>query len=56
MRKINEQDFVDFTIVGNGWSLTVATLKSALAQWKDIPHGTLYGNKPNGYQSVIDSR
>lgn len=56
MRKINENDFVDFTIVGNGWSLTVSTLKRALAQWVDVQHGTLYGNKPNGDKSVIDSR
>ena len=56
MRKINEDDFVSYTIAGNGWNVTVPTLKKALKQWDEIPHGTLYGNKPNGDRAVIDSR
>lgn len=56
MRKINEDDFVSYTIAGNGWTVTVPTLKKALKQWDEIPHGTLYGNKPNGDRAVIDSR
>lgn len=56
MRKINEDDFVSYTIAGNGWKVTVPTLKKALKQWDEIPHGTLYGNKPNGDCAVIDSR
>ena len=34
MRKINENDYVDFTIAGPGWSLTVATFKRRLANGK----------------------
>lgn len=56
MRKINENDFVDYTISGNGWNFTVTKFQDALKQWKDIAHGTLYGNKPNGDRAVIDSR
>ena len=56
MRKINEDDFVSYTIAGNGWNVTVPTFKKALKQWDEIPHGTLYGNKPNGDRAVIDSR
>ena len=56
MRKINENDFVSYTIVGNGWSFNTATLTKALKQWDEISRGTLYGNKPNGDRAVIDSR
>ena len=58
MRKINENDYVDFTIAGPGWSLTVSTFKKALGEWKDIQcHGcTLYGNKPDGTRAIIDSQ
>lgn len=58
MRKINENDYVDFTIVGPGWSLTVSTFKKALGEWANIrmPGCTLYGNKPNGTRAIIDSK
>ena len=56
MRKINENDYVDFTITGTGWSLTVATFKKAVGEWKDINRVgcTLYGNKPDGTRAIID--
>lgn len=58
MRKINENDYVDFTIAGPGWSLTVSTLKKALNKWDDIQRSgcTLYGNKPDGTRAIIDSK
>lgn len=58
MRKINENDYVDFTIAGPGWSLTVSTFKNALREWKDITRAgcTLYGNRRNGTRSIIDSK
>ena len=56
MRKINEKDFVDYTIAGAGWSLTVSSFKNALKQWNDVPAGTLYGNKPNGDKAIIDTK
>ena len=58
MRKINENDYVDFTIAGPGWSLTVSTFKKALGEWKDIQRAgcTLYGNKPDGTRAIIDSK
>ena len=56
MRKINEDDFVSYTIIGSGCTVTVPTLKKALKQWDEIKRGTLYGNKPNGDRAVIDSR
>lgn len=58
MRKINENDYVNFTIVGPGWSLTVADFETALGEWKDITKSgcTLYGNKPDGMRAIIDSK
>lgn len=59
MRKINENDYVSYTIAGNGWSLTVSTFKRALGEWNNIPAGRgniLYGNKPNGTRAIIDSK
>lgn len=57
MRKINENDYVDFTIAGNGWTLTVSTFKNALREWNNIDGSgcTLYGNRPNGTRAIIDS-
>lgn len=56
MRKINENDFVDYTIVGNGWSLTVNTFNKALREWNNLQSGTLYGNKPDGTRAIIDEK
>lgn len=58
MRKINENDYVDFTIAGNGWTLTVSTFKNALREWNNIASSgcTLYGNRPNGTRAIIDSK
>lgn len=58
MRKINENDYVDFTIAGNGWTLTVSTFKNALREWNNIAGSgcTLYGNRPNGTLAIIDSK
>ena len=55
MRKINENDFVSFTI-SKGWNLTVNELKTALKEWNNIDSGTLYGNKPDGTRVIIDSK
>lgn len=56
MRKINENDFVDYTISGNGWNCTFPTLTKAMGQWKDITAGTLYGNKPDGSRAILDTK
>jgi len=57
MRKINENDYVDFTIAGPFLSVTVSTFKKALGEWKNITRAgfTLYGNKPDGTRAIIDS-
>lgn len=56
MRKINENDYVNFTITGNGWTLTVSTLNKALREWNNLTSGMLYGNRPNGTRAIIDSK
>ena len=56
MRKINENDYVNFTISGNGWNLTVSTFNKALREYNNLTSGTLYGNKPNGTRAIIDSK
>lgn len=58
MRKINENDYVDFTISATGWTLTVSTFKTALREWNNIAGFgcTLYGNKSNGTRAIIDSK
>ncbi len=58
MRKINEDDYVNFTIAGNGWTLTVSAFKGALREWKNLAGSgcTLYGNRPNGTRAIIDSK
>lgn len=56
MRKINEKEFANFSIVGGGWSFTVYKFSDALNQWKDVVSGTLYGNKPDGTRAIIDSK
>lgn len=57
MRKINENEYVDFTISGNGWNLTLSTFKNALHEWKNVGSGcTFYGNHKNGTRAIIDSK
>lgn len=57
MRKINENDYVNFTICGNGWNLTVSTFKKALREWNNVGKDcVLYGNKPSGNRAIIDEK
>lgn len=58
MRKINENDYVSFTIniARNGCNLTLNTLKSALREYGNITAGTLYDNKADGTRAIIDSK
>jgi len=55
MRKINEEDFISYTI-SRGWNCTVYDLKTALREFSNIPSGTLYGNKADGTKAIIDQK
>ena len=55
MRKINEKDYVSFTI-SKGWNLTVHEWTTALKEWNNVTSGTLYGNKPDGTKAIIDTK
>ena len=58
MRPIKEEDFKDYTIKGNGWSVTFNTAKKALSEWKGMEGSglTLLGNKHDGAQAILDSK
>lgn len=57
MRKINEHEFEDYTIAGNGWNLTLTTFQKALREWNNIQSSAnLYGNRKNGTRSIIDTK
>lgn len=56
MKKINPKDYASYTIVGSGWSFTVHTMEKALYEWGLMKFGTLYGNKPDGTQKVLDNK
>lgn len=56
MRKINENNYVNFTIEGSGWSFTVHKLPDALREWAGMKYGTLYGNKHDGTRAILDSK
>lgn len=55
MRKINENDYVSFTI-SKGWNLTVYEWKTALKEWNNLTSETLYGNKPDGTRAILDTK
>ena len=58
MRKINENDFVNLTIKGNGWSMTMSSFIGILAYWSKLtgPGLNLLGLKKNGDTAIIDSK
>lgn len=56
MRKINENDYVNYTIAGSGWSFTVHKLADAMREWSGMKFGTFYGNKPDGTRAIIDTK
>lgn len=55
MRRINEKDFVSFTI-SCSFNVTFFKLETAMKEWVQIQHGTLYGNKPDGTRAILDSK
>lgn len=58
MRKINENDYVSFTIhiTRNGCNITLYRLKDALKEYDTIGSAILYGNKVDGTRAIIDSK
>lgn len=56
MRKIDETQFDNYTIAGNGWTYTVSSLQKAVTDFKEMQSGILYGNKPDGSRAILDSK
>lgn len=53
MKKIDTNLYRDYTIVGDGWSITLSNLGAALKQFNDAGNVTLYGNRIDGGDSDI---
>ena len=53
MKKIDTNLYRDYTIFGDGRSLSHSNLGAALKQFNDAGHVTLYGNRVDGDGSDI---
>lgn len=48
MKRIDTNLYRDYTIVGDGWSITLSNIGAALKQFNDAGNVTLYGNRIDG--------
>ena len=56
-KQINPDDFQSYRIVGNGWSLTVYTLRESLWQFDTMQAGgQLIGIRHNGRETILKSK
>lgn len=56
MQKINEDDFKDFTISCNGFSVTYSSLRKILREWNNLNReAILFGNRRDGSRVVLDT-
>lgn len=53
---IDHSKFVSYTLTFNGCNFTTHNYESALKQYASVPHGTIYGNKPDGTQTMIKGK
>lgn len=57
MRPLHLDDYKDFTIIGNGWSLTMTTFTKAVGEFANAGEGvSLVGNKKDGTQAILDTK
>lgn len=57
MRRINEQDFISYSIEAQGWGITFLSFDKAKREWAGLERSaTLYGNKPDGTRAIIDTK
>lgn len=57
MRKINEKDFLSFTVETRSFKLTVHKVADAVRYFNDWNgSATIYGNKPDGGRAILDSK
>lgn len=56
MRKINENDYIDFTYKDNGFSVTMGNLKDIITLFNKREHGMITGRKVTGYTAIIDQK
>ena len=55
-QKSQKETFVDFTVYGNGWSVTVTKRSNAERIYDGAESATLYGNTSNGAHQLIASK
>lgn len=56
MKKINEEDFKDFTIACHGFSITLSSLRKIMREWENLNReAVLYGNRRDGSRVVLDT-
>lgn len=56
MRKIDENEYVDYTFKDAGFSVTMGKLKPIIELFNNRAHGTITGRKHNGDVSIIDQK
>lgn len=56
MRKIKEEDFIDFTYSDTGFCVTLISLKEIINLFKSRAHGTITGRKKDGGTAIIDQK
>lgn len=56
MRKINENDFVDYTFSEDGFSITLTNLKQVVNIFNSRAHGTITGRKITGDTAILDQK
>lgn len=56
MKKINENNYISYTIAAPGFNFTVFDFKKAQKEWAGFSSGTLWGTKLDGTREILDTK
>lgn len=56
MKKINENNYISYTIAVDGCNFTVFDFKKAQKEWAGFSFGTLWGTKLDGTREILDTK
>lgn len=56
MKKINENNYISYTIAASGFNFTVFDFKKAQKEWAGFSFGTLWGTKLDGTREILDTK
>lgn len=57
MKRVEQKDFVNYTIIGSGWSVTISNFIKALEMYKVLSGAaTFRGNKHDGSFAILDTK